>query len=191
MPTPIDQLQAEHRIIEKALHALQGLSARLEQGERIDPPVFQRMFEFLTIFADQRHHQKEEKCLFPALGHQGLPQDHGPVGMMLQEHCTGRALISHMKRAASGYVNGDPNAARHFAEAATDYVHLLNEHIAKEDNMLFRIAESVLDGQAMQSLQNDFDQADADLPGSHAKYAREAEELELAWAISERTTTCP
>ncbi|HYL72887.1 MAG TPA: hemerythrin domain-containing protein [Bryobacteraceae bacterium] len=191
MSTPIEQLQAEHRIIAKALRALTGLSARLEQGERVDPAAFQRMFEFLTVFADQRHHQKEEKCLFPALGRQGLPRDHGPVGMMLQEHCTGRALISHMKRAASGYVNGDPNAPHHFAEAAADYVHLLSEHIAKEDNMLFRIAENVLDGQAMQSLQNEFDQAEAELPGSYAKYAHEAEELEHAWALQARTTTYP
>jgi len=188
MPTPIKQLQAEHRIIEKALRALQGLSSRMGQGERIDPSAFQRLFEFLTIFADQRHHQKEEKCLFPALARQGLPRDHGPIGMMLQEHCTGRALIAQMKRAAGGYVNGDPNATRHFAQAADDYVHLLSEHIAKEDNMLFRIAEGVLDSRAMQSLQNDFDQAEADLPESRAKYAHDAEELELAWALPERTT---
>ena len=183
MPTPIDQLQAEHRIIEKALRALEGLSGRLERGARINAATFHRVIDFLSVLADQRHHQKEEKCLFPAMARHGIAPDRGPIGMMLQEHCSGRALIAHMKRAASNYVIGDRNAAHQFAAAAAEYVQLLSEHIAKEDNVLFRIAESVLDGRAMQSLQEDFNQAEADLPESHAKYAREAEELEHAWAI--------
>jgi hemerythrin-like domain-containing protein len=77
MKIPIDQWLAEHRIIEKALRALAGLCDRLERGEQIDPDAFDRIFEFLVTFADHRHHQKEEKCLFPALGAQGVPCDAG------------------------------------------------------------------------------------------------------------------
>lgn len=183
MPTPIDQLQAEHRIIEKGLHALTGLCARLERGEQIRPEAFDRLFDFLTTFADKRHHEKEEKCLFPALSLHGVPPDSGPIGVMLQEHCSGRALIAHMHRAASALAGGDPKAARQFAEAAGNYVELLTEHIQKEDNVLFRIAESVLDDRSMKSLQNDFDQAEAGLGESRAKYLQEAEEMERAWAL--------
>jgi hemerythrin-like domain-containing protein len=175
MKTPIDQLQTEHRIIEKALHALTGLCDRLERGERIDPDAFDRMFDFLGTFADRRHHQKEEKCLFPALGLHGVPRDRGPIGVMLQEHCTGRALIAHMKRAANAH------AHKQFIDDARAYVNLLSEHIQKEDNVLFRIAQTLLDERSMKALQDDFDQAETEFPGSQAKYEQEAAEMERNW----------
>ncbi len=181
MNTPIDQLQLEHRIIEKALHALTGLCDRLERGDRIDPDAFDRIFEFLGTFADRRHHQKEEKCLFPALGLHGVPRDRGPIGVMLQEHCTGRALIAHMKRAANLYKDGDSKGVKQFTEAARAYVDLLSEHIQKEDNVLFRIAQTLLDERSMKALQDDFDQTEAEFPGSQAKYEQEAEEMERNW----------
>ena len=177
MKTPIDQLLAEHRIIEKALRALAGLCDRLERGEQIDPDAFDRIFEFLMTFADRRHHQKEEKCLFPALGAQGVPRDRGPIGVILQEHCTGRALIAQMRRAVSAHANDQ------FIEAARAYVDLLSEHIQKEDNVLFRVAQTLLDERSMRSLQDDFNQAEAELPGSLAKYEQEAQEMERAWAV--------
>ena len=181
MPTPIDRLQTEHRIIEKALHALTGMCDRLERGERVDPDAFDRMFEFLSMFADRRHHQKEEQCLFPALGLHGVPRDRGPIGVMLQEHCTGRALIAHMKRAANLYKDSDPKAVKQFIDAARAYVDLLTEHIQKEDNVLFRLAQTLLDARSMQELQDEFDLAEAELPGSQAKYQQEAEEMDRAW----------
>ena len=182
MPTPIDQLQAEHRVIEKGLRALNGLSQRLEHGVAVDPAAFEKMFDFLEAFAEAYHHRKEENCLFPALGLHGVPRDRGPIGVMLQEHCTGRALIAHMKRAASGYANGDEHAARLFARSARDYVRLLTDHMHKEDQVVFRLAESLLDSPAMQALQDEFDAAERDAARVRAKYEKEAEDLERAWA---------
>jgi hemerythrin-like domain-containing protein len=182
MPTPIDQLQAEHRTIEKALRALTGLCDRLERGEPVDPDAFERMFEFLGTFADRRHHQKEERCLFPVLGAHGVALDRGPIGVMLQEHCTGRALIAHMKRATRARVDGDTKWVGQFVDAARAYVDLLSEHIQKEDNVLFRIAQSLLDERSMLELQEEFDRAEADYPGSETQYEQEADEMERAWA---------
>ena len=183
MSTPTEQLEADHRIIEKALRALAGLAQKLERGERMEPAAFERLFDFLANFADGHHHRKEERYLFPALGLHGVQRDRGPIGVMLQEHCTGRALIMHMRHAADAYTTGDPKAVGRFAEAANDYVDLLNEHIYKEDTVLFRIAESVLDERAMQALKDEFDQIEGASNGLRAKYQREAEEMEKAWAV--------
>ena len=183
MPTPIEQLQAEHRVIEKALRALGGLSQRLERGETVDPACFERLFDFLTAFADGRHHPTEEQYLFPALGLRGMPRDRGPVGVMLQEHCTGRALIAHMRRAATALANGDAKAKRQFADAARNYIDLTSEHIQKEDQVLFRLASQLLDEQAMHQLRDDFDQAEAGFAEDPSRYKQEAEELERALAV--------
>jgi len=183
VPNPIEQLKAEHRIIEKALRALDGLSKRIEQGEAADTVELERLLDFLSSFADQRHHQKEEQCLFPALGLRGMPRDRGPVGILLQEHCTGRAHIAHMRRAATALANGNGSAGLQFAEAAHSYVGLLTAHIQKEDAVLFREAEKLLDERAMQSLQDDFEQAEAEFSEDWALYERAAAEFERAWAL--------
>ena len=183
MSTPIDQLLAEHRIIEQALRALSGLAARLERGDQVPPEAFPKLFQFLGSFADRRHHSKEEKLLFPALELRGVPRDRGPLGVMLQEHCTGRALMAHMTRAATAYLGGDPNAGRKLAEHARNYVRLLTEHIHKEDDVVFRIARELLDDASLESLGADFERTDADLSQTNATYQQQAEEMERAWAV--------
>ena len=56
-------------------------------------------------------------------------------------------------------------------------------HIHKEENVLFAIADEVLDDQALASLGEAFKSEDLKLgTGLHAKYERIAVELERAWA---------
>ena len=172
MNTPIDQLEAEHRIIEKVLRALRGLSDRMERGEVINPDALDRIMEFLVTFADRRHHHKEEKCLFPALVVRGVPQDQGPLGIILQEHSTSRALLSHLRRARNTRTDSE------FVDLARTYVDLATEHIRKEDSVLYRVARTLLDDVSMRMLQAEFIQAERKLPGSYAKYEQEAEEIE-------------
>jgi hemerythrin-like domain-containing protein len=96
---------------------------------------------------------------------------------MLQDQCTGRALIAQMMRAVNA------RATKQVIEAARAYVDLPSEHIQKEDNVLFRVAQTLMDEHSTRSLQDDFNQAEAELPGSLAKYEQEAQEMESAWAV--------
>lgn len=182
MPTPIEVLLQEHRLIGRALIALSGMCGRLDQGQPMAQEDFDRLFDFLTNFADQRHHNKEERCLFPALGEHGIPRDHGPVGLVLQEHCTGRALIAHMRRAAGNYLRGDLKAAQLFTRSALEYVDLLHEHIDKENNVLFRLAQSLLDEKSLRSLQETFDHTEPDQPEAFLRYEAQVVKMERDWA---------
>jgi len=181
MATPIDILLEEHRLIERATKVLLVVGAKMERGEPVPPDSFEQIFDFLDSFADRRHHGKEERCMFPALATHGVQRDRGPVGIMLQEHCSGRALIAHMKRAAAQYEQSAANAGRRFAEHARDYTALLTEHIDKEDNVLFRIAQSLLDEPAMLTLQAEFDRMEPDRAAAFERYKSELGEMELAW----------
>lgn len=90
------------------------------------------------------HFDTEEQALFPVLG-RVLGTDGGPVAVMLAEHQEFRRLRDQYRQHL-GAVAG-PGAAEATAatrRAAADLAALLHEHIAKEDRILFPLAQELL-----------------------------------------------
>jgi hemerythrin-like domain-containing protein len=110
----------------------------------VAPETLFELLEFFRLFADRCHHGKEEDLLFPLLQRKGLPAAGGPVAVMLYEHEQGRALIREMTEAADVFRSDTVKAGGLWAEAARQYAALLREHIAKENNILFVMAENLL-----------------------------------------------
>jgi hemerythrin-like domain-containing protein len=125
----------------------------------------QNAVEFLRLYADRQHHGKEEDLLFPELEKKGMPRNGGPIGMMLMEHTFGRSHIARMAEAASASASGDRAATATWADAALDYVALLREHIAKENQILFVMAERILSADDQARLFVEFAGIDANKMG--------------------------
>jgi len=168
-PTAI--LSQEHRAIEVALDILERLSAQARQTGLLDRAAAQEALEFLTEFADRMHHGKEEALLFPGLIARGLPKEFGPIAVMLNEHDVGRAVLGKLRTLLSGGDVAGEGVAR-FARVAADYVELLREHIAKEDDMLFPMGERMLSDAERAQLVAQFVKVDADVLGAGGRDAR-------------------
>jgi hemerythrin-like domain-containing protein len=143
---PTDILRREHELIGEVLRLVERLGQRLERGARIDGTVRERLVQFLTAFVDGCHHAKEERELFPALERAGVPRDNGPIGIMLADHESARALIPLM-------AGEDPRPA---GAAMSRYAALMRVHIEKENGILFRLADMVLPDAAQQALADAF-----------------------------------
>jgi hemerythrin-like domain-containing protein len=150
--SPTQSLVDDHRVILRALDVLARAADRLRAGGALPDGWWDEVVEWLRAFADRSHHAKEEKSLFPALVKHGVPQDGGPVGVMLEEHKQGRALIAAM-------ATGDP-AER--GARAKQYVVLLRQHIDKENGILFPMADAVLDDEAMGAVGREFEAVEAE-----------------------------
>ena len=184
MTAPFHKLKHEHRIIEQGLRALNGISLRLNVGEPIPSGALSRAVDFIKTFVDHFHHRKEEEFLFPALERQGIQREDGPLGMMEQEHEIERELLAELDNAIKAYQSGDEEACQHFAEAATRYTDHLISHVQKEDNVLFRIGEEMLDEEEQKALTDAFEKAEAEMgAGVLERYERMAAELEEEWTI--------
>jgi hemerythrin-like domain-containing protein len=107
---------------------------------------------FIRLYADALHHGKEEDLLFPELVARGLPNEDGPVGVMLHEHALGRGFAKAMAEALPDARGGDASAARRLADAGRSYIHLIREHIMKEDHVLFEMADGMIDAPACRRL---------------------------------------
>ncbi|MBI3950742.1 MAG: hemerythrin domain-containing protein [Acidobacteria bacterium] len=183
MLEPIETLKHEHRVIERVLRALDGVCQRLESGGTVSPETLLSFPDFMRAFADRCHHGKEEVHLFPTLEQHGVPGEGGPIDVMLYEHEVGRGLVAELDRSAQACKDAAPEASQRFVDTARRYIDLLTQHIQKEDHVLFRIAEEVLNEDALASLGQKFEQAEVELgAGIHEQYERIAAELEIVWA---------
>ena len=172
-------LMSEHRVIERVLTALERAATQLEAGENIRPEFFLNATDFIRGFADGCHHRKEEGVLFKQLGAAGLPMDSGPVGVMLVEHEHGRIYTRGLRAAAQRWQDGDTTAIAAIIANAHNYVSLLRDHIMKEDNILFPMADRVIPPAAYQKVEEGFENVEHEETGDgvHEKYLVLAESL--------------
>lgn len=177
---PTDILKAEHRVIERVLGALETAAQRLDAGKALDASFFVLASDFIKGFADGCHHRKEEGVLFPALQAAGIPSEGGPIGVMLYEHDLGRQFTAAMRAAAEKMQAGDASARDDVVRAASEYAALLRQHIAKEDNILFMMADRVLDAAAQGRITDDFERVEREETGEgvHERYHELAARLE-------------
>ena len=171
MPTATEILRREHDAILKMLDVADRIADRLDAGAPVAPNSLADLLEFLRVFADQCHHGKEEDLLFPKLEQKGMPRQMGPIGVMLMEHDQGRALIRIMAQSGEAFAAGDKTAGKTWARAARDYADLLRNHIIKENNILFVMAERILSGAEQQQLAQEFDKVETSKigPGTHER----------------------
>jgi len=174
---PTQVLSEEHRVIERVLDVLERLAKRPVAESLGD---WKKALDFFRHFADECHHHKEEKVLFPAMEAHGIPRDGGPIGVMLAEHEEGRSHVRAMIAAVEHLEGGNPSATEFLLSHAGAYLAMLREHIQKEDDILFRIADEVIPPDEQRELLKTFEEHETLEMGAgiHEKYLKLAEELE-------------
>lgn len=175
---PTQILSDEHRVIERVLGAVEKLATGPVGA--LEP--WKKAIEFIRGFADQCHHFKEEKVLFPAMEAHGIPNEGGPIGMMLMEHEEGRSYVRAMLAAISLIETKNEAGKEGLLQSAHAYCRLLREHIQKEDDILFRMADDVIPAEEQKTLLQAFAEHEAKemAEGAHEKYLKLVRELENA-----------
>lgn len=152
---PTEILMSEHRVIEKVLARVAKACDRADAGS-FDAEEFAVSLAFFREFADKRHHGKEENKLFPAMNRHGMPMDSGPLACMLSEHDLGRSLLKAVSDGLPGSRAGDAAAMKTVVASYREYISFLTDHIYKEDNILFKMADQVIPAQAQAELEAEF-----------------------------------
>lgn len=160
--TALELLMAEHRVIERVLDAL-------EAGTAMPARFYLDAADFIRGYADQAHHRKEEGVLFKAMARYGFPEDQGPVGMMLAEHEDARQITRALEEAARRLEAGERAAEEEAVRHAQAYATLLRQHIEKEDNILYMMAEHAIPPDELDAMAEEFAAIDRDELGPDAK----------------------
>lgn len=164
--TPTQVLMAEHELILQALDALEARLDRMgDEPTPADREFFEKVVEFLRGFADKCHHGKEEDLLFKKMAARGFPTQGGPIAVMLSEHQAGRAFIRGIAEGAAG-IGSDPRAGETIDRNARGYLDLLRNHIAKENQVLFPMADRTLSAEDQRDLALAFDRFETQETGA-------------------------
>ena len=135
-------LRSDHKLIEKVLNALDTTIVLLEEGKNISPEILLPTIDFTQNFTGICHHGKEEDVLFPALGKAGLPTKMGPIRRMLQEHEITKQLAEKIAVAVDSYL--ESRSSDELINSLKMYNEHVKEHLWKEDNRLFMMADARL-----------------------------------------------
>ena len=175
-----DILMDEHRVIERVLNAIEKAIHAAARGGKVRPGFFLDAAEFTKGFANGCHHKKEEGVLFKAMAESGFPAESGPIAVMLAEHEQGRAFARAVREAAQKWEAGDQSARQAVLQNARAYVDLLRQHIIKEDNILFPMADKAIPPAKHAQVAEAFDRIEHEETGEgvHEKYLALAEVLE-------------
>lgn len=148
-----DMLMTEHRLIERALDAMEGWLATLgPEGDSDDKAELARFVSFIRGFADAYHHSKEEDILFVAMGEHGFPREAGPISVMLHEHDLGRSFVSALNGLAQQPASWSDEDRGRLAHAVRELSTLLRQHIQKEDLVLYPMADARLPQSAQEEM---------------------------------------
>lgn len=135
-------LRRDHELIEKVIKAMESTIQLLNDGKQIPESILLPVIDFSKNFTDVCHHSKEENSLFPALEQAGMPRHMGPIAMMLIDHERSREIGKEMENSAKNYIlSGDSTK---LISDMQQYVEHIIEHLWKENNKLFMMAEARL-----------------------------------------------
>jgi len=134
----------EHRLILKMIALLEKNAPLMVEGNYRNWQFYLDGIDFIRQYADRFHHAKEEDVLFKALIDNGMPKEHSPVAAMLMEHDQGRSFVRAMEAAVHEAQAGRTDTYQAIAENALGYAALLRDHISKEDDILYPLAERVI-----------------------------------------------
>jgi hemerythrin-like domain-containing protein len=137
-------LVEEHRLILRMITLLEKNASLTAKGSYSNWQFYLDGVDFIRNYADRFHHAKEEGVLFEALVTNGMPREKSPVAAMLMEHDQGRSFVKGMEAATHAALEGIPGHEHEIAENALAYAALLRDHIAKEDGILYPLAERLI-----------------------------------------------
>lgn len=144
MSNVITVLEHEHREIQKVITLMSNLVGEMEQGNECEPSLLGEIVQFMRIFGEQCHHVKEEKALFSLLESKGVPATGCPIAVLVGEHRRGHELLNELAAASAKHKAGHRDARPAILDSLRALVDLYQQHIWKEEYLLFPMANKVL-----------------------------------------------
>ena len=141
----IKLMMEEHENIKTMLKIVRKASYSILEGKDVNYEDFNKMIQFIRNYADSHHHKKEEIMLFNRMVDEiGETAEKVVKYGMLVEHDLGRLYISSLSEALESLKKGNEEAKLDIVANAVSYTNLLERHIHKEDNAIYKFAQREL-----------------------------------------------
>jgi len=144
VPKALMIIRDEHRSISAILHGMgylvQGIRAR---RKKVDPRVFHAMLYYLDTFSERVHHPKEDRYLFKAMRERSAEAD-ALIADLEEDHARGEEALRRLAQCLIRYEEGGEPEFPAFEREVENFVRNYRDHIHKEEDLLFPLAQKVL-----------------------------------------------
>jgi hemerythrin-like domain-containing protein len=175
----IHELRHDHRVIQQVVAGMSAVADLLNSGKQADASVLSDLVQFLRVFADQCHHEKEEQHLFPLLATKANVSIRRELESLEREHRSAKQLVGQLAKVAAVYGH-NPAAVRYrIIDLLQQLVDLYPAHIWKEDFLLFPLAQQNLSQTEQEGLKEKFGDVEREVGEDvHAGFEMLARKLE-------------
>lgn len=157
MENPIELLVQEHEVITKALNNVLDLKPLILSDPEKFKSEMKSYINFFRNYADNFHHQKEERILFVQMKKKKEELGEGLIKEMYDNHADFREMLAEIELLTD---EGKVDKAFHAFE---NYNNALLDHIAVEDFEIFQIALTIFSTEELEKLSHLFTDNDRDL----------------------------
>ncbi|MDV4151100.1 hemerythrin domain-containing protein [Clostridium sp. AL.422] len=141
----IELMMEEHKNIKVMLKIVRKACFFILEGKDVNYDDFNKIISFIRNYADSHHHKKEEIMLFNRMVDEiGETAEKVVKYGMLVEHDLGRLYVTSLSEALENLKNGNDEAKLDIIANAVSYTNLLERHIHKEDNVIYKFAQREL-----------------------------------------------
>jgi hemerythrin-like domain-containing protein len=166
MPKALTIIRDEHRTISAILHGMEYLVRKIgKQKKKVDPRVFHAMIYYLDTFSERAHHPKEDLFLFKALRARGAGAE-ALITELEKEHAGGENALRRLAQALNRYEEGGDKEFPGFERATERFVGSYRDHMRKEEELLFPLAEKLLTKEDWAKIDHAFEENRDPLAGS-------------------------
>lgn len=139
------QLKAEHIPLLEKLHGLSALCTKIAEEENPDE-TFKQLEQAVKVFMEELepHSEREEQVLFKMMENY-LGVGMGPIAVMEYEHDMAKSFIGNFfEKTKENRDQLSVEKMKEYSELIKNAYLTLIDHFAKEENVLFPMAENML-----------------------------------------------
>ena len=152
----IKLMMEEHKNIKEMLKVVRKASLIILEENKVNVEDFYKVIKFIRNYADSHHHKKEEIMLFNRMVEEiGETAEKVVKYGMLVEHDLGRLYVSNLEEALKSYEEGNNEVKLDIIANSISYCNLLDRHIHKEDNVIYKFAERELKAETIKNIDSE------------------------------------
>jgi hemerythrin-like domain-containing protein len=156
MPKTLNIIRDEHRSIAAILHGMEYLVQRIRaRRKKVDPRVFHAMLYYLDTFSERMHHPKEDQYLFKAMRERSAEAGTF-IADLEEDHARGEDALRRLAQCLIRYEEGGEREFPAFEREVENFVRNYRDHMRKEEDVVFPLAERLLSASDWQAIDRAF-----------------------------------
>lgn len=152
---PTFDIKDEHVAISILLDAMKKLALDMRIVKFIDSYRIVQILDFIHIYTEHCHYEKEERCIYPALLEADIPWTLDTINLLADDHKLAQIYINEIDTYFQEYLSGNAQIIDSLSLSMIKYVEIGKRHIKIVDTVLLPLCDRVFDSDKLKAIAKD------------------------------------